>query len=342
MDGFYTNFFNLINDTLSTFITNTVSSTISAINPTVNVMLLLAVVWFGWVVLLGSQEMPIKQLFMKLLMWISIVSIATKTGLHSQFIVDFFWKSPDALASAIISTGGSGSGSISSIGFIDELFVKFDNIANGFNQQSISFSDFGASIGNTIFAWVIWIMGGLLTMTAAFYFIMAKTALAVLLGISPIFIIMLIFSTTRKFFDAWLGQVLNYVFLPMLTAAFISVVLTALNQLMPPAGGVTQEKAIQLIALTGVSWFLLLQVPSMASVLGGGVAISTLGFEQKAAGFALKTGWGGVKMGGRATLGVGKFAYNSPVGKPLKTAVGYTADRYNHLIGKYSSISKIK
>jgi type IV secretion system protein VirB6 len=340
MDGFYTNFFNLINDTLSTFITNTVSSTISAINPVVHVMLLMAVVWFGWVVLLGLQEIPIKSLFFKLLTWISIVSIATNAGLHSQYIVDFFWQSPDALASAIAKNTGSGSGSMSSIGFIDELFVKFDNIANTFNQQSISFSDFGASVGNQIFAWVIWIMGGLLTMTAAFYFIMAKTALAVLLGISPIFIIMLIFSTTRKFFDAWLGQVLNYVFLPMLTAAFISVVLTALNQLMPPAGGVTQEKAIQLIALTGVSWFLLLQVPSMASVLGGGVALSTLGFEQKAAGFAGRTALGGAGMAGKAALGVGKFGYNSRFGKPLRTAVDYTADRYNHLIGKYSSISK--
>lgn len=307
MDGFYTNFFNLVNDTLSTFITNTVTSTISAINPTVNVMLLLAVAWYGWAVLFGSQEMPIKQLFMKLLLWVSIVSIATKTGLHSQYIVDFFWKSPDALASAIVrNTGGSSSGSMSSIGFIDELFVKFDNIANGFNQQSISFSDFGASVGNTIFAWVIWIMGVGLTMTVAFYFIMARTALAVLLGISPIFIIMLIFSTTRKFFDAWLGQVLNYAFLPMLTAAFISIVLTALNQLMPQAGGVTEEKAIQLIALTGVSWFLLLQVPSMASVLGGGVALNTFGLEQKAVEKAKGYGVSGVFMAGRTM----KYGYN--------------------------------
>lgn len=304
MDGFYTNFFNLINDTLGTFITNTVGNTISAINPVIHTLLFIAVVWFGWIAVLGLQEIPLKSLIFKFLTWAFVVSIATNSGLHSQYIVDFFWKSPDALASAIIrSTGGNGS--MSSIGFIDELFVKFDNIANEFNQHSISFSDFGASIGNTIFAWVIWIMGGLLTMTAAFHFIMAKTALAVLLGVSPIFIIMTIFSTTRKFFDAWLGQVLNYVFLPMLTAAFIAVVLTALNKLMPEAGGVTQQKAIQLIALTGVSWFLLLQVPSMASVLGGGVGLSTLGFEQKAAGFALKAPFKGA-MGAYKGYKLGK------------------------------------
>lgn len=323
--GFYTNFFNLVNDTLSTFITNTVASTIAAINPAVNVMLLWVVVWSGWIFLLGLQETPIRGLFFKLLTWVTIVKIATNTGLHSQYIVDFFWKSPDALATAIANNTGSGTGSVSSIGFIDNLFIKFDDIANVFNQKSVSFRDFGASVGNQVFAWVIWIMGGLLTMTAAFQFILAKTALAVLLGVSPVFIIMLLFATTRKFFEAWMGQVLNYVFLPMLTAAFISVVLTALNQLMPPAGGVTQEKAIQLIALTGVSWFLLLQVPSMASVLGGGVALSTLGFEQKAAGMAARTAFAAAK----APVSVAKYGYGKYNGRSRTNTVSNGNDRKN-------------
>lgn len=216
---------------------------------------------------------------------------------------------PDALANAVVQSTGAND-SISNLGFIDELFGKFDAIANQFNQQGIMFSDFGASVGNKIFAWVVWIMGGLLTVTAAFYFIMAKTALAVLIGVSPIFIIMLIFNTTRKFFDAWIGQVLNYAFLPMLTAAFISVVLTALNQLMPQAGGVTEQKAIELVLLTGVSWLLLLQVPSMASALGGGVALSTQGLEQRAAGLAGRTALGAAGMAGNATWGAAKRGYN--------------------------------
>ena len=151
---------------------------------------------------------------------------------------------------------------------------------------------------------------------------------------------MLIFDTTRKFFDAWIGQVLNFAFLPMLTAAFISIVLTALNQLMPQTGGVTEEKAIELVALTIVSWYLLIQVPSIASALGGGVALSTQGLEQRAAGLVGRTGLGAAGLGGRATAGVAKFGYNSPVGKPLRTTVGIAQDKYARLTGKYGSISK--
>jgi type IV secretion system protein VirB6 len=337
--GFYTDFFNLINNTLSTFIGNTVANTIGAINPVVHTLLLIALGWFGWASLMGTNDLPILPLFKKMVYWSVVVSIATNTGLHSQYVVDFFWQLPDALANAIVQSTGAND-SISNVGFIDELFSKFDAIANQFNQQGIMFSDFGASVGNKVFAWVIWIMGGLLTMTAAFHFIMAKTALSVLIGISPIFIIMMMFTTTRKFFDAWIGQVLNFAFLPMLTAAFISVVLTALNQLLPQAGGVTEQKAIELVALTGVSWFLLLQVPSMASALGGGVALSTLGVEQKAAGLAGRTAAGAAGLGGRAAGSVAKFGYNSPVGAPLRKAVGIANDKYSRLTKKYGSISK--
>ena len=285
--GFYTDFFNLINNTLSTFIGNTVANTIGAINPVVHTLLLIALGWFGWASLMGTNDLPILPLFKKMVYWSVVVSIATNTGLHSQYVVDFFWQLPDALANAIVQSTGAND-SISNVGFIDELFSKFDAIANQFNQQGIMFSDFGASVGNKVFAWVIWIMGGLLTMTAA----------------------------------------------------FISVVLTALNQLMPQAGGVTEQKAIELVALTGVSWFLLLQVPSMASALGGGVALSTLGVEQKAAGLAGRTAAGAAGLGGRAAGSVAKFGYNSPVGAPLRKAVGIANDKYSRLTKKYGSISK--
>ena len=180
--GFYTDFFNLINGTLSTFITNTAGNTITAIKPVVDTLLLLAVGWFGWASILGLHELPIIPFVKKLLYWSVVVSIATNTGLHSQYVVDLFFQLPDALANAIIQSTGA-TGSISNIGFIDELFSKFDAIANNFNQQGIVFSDVGASIGNKIFAWVVWIAGGLLTANAAFHFIMAKTALSVLIGV---------------------------------------------------------------------------------------------------------------------------------------------------------------
>lgn len=326
--GFYTAFFDLIDNTLGTFIGNTVSNTISAINPVVYTMLLIALGWFGWSSMMGVHDMPIKQLAVKMIQWSVVISIATNTGLHSQYIVNFFWQSPDALANAIIQSTGA-NGSISSISFIDRLFVKFDDIANQFNQQGITFSDFGASLGNKIFAWIIWIMGGLLTMTAAFQFIMAKTALAVLIGVSPIFIILAIWTNTRKFFESWLGQVLNYMFLPMLTAAFISVVLTALDQLLPQAGGVTEQKAIEMIALTGVSLFLIVQVPSIASALGGGVAINTFDIERK--------------MGAKArnlANNAATWGYKHTIEKPIGKAVGYSTDKLNRLRGRYNSVSK--
>jgi hypothetical protein len=42
----------------------------------------------------------------------------------------------------------------------------------------------------------------------------------------------------------------------------------------------------------------------------------------------------------KASWGVAKFGYNSPAGKPLRTAVRHSRDRVDRLRGKYNSISR--
>jgi len=314
----YTDFFNIINATLSQFIGTTTNNAINAVMPVGKTLLLISVGWFGWSSIMGVIDAPIKQVSWKLLQISVIFTLATNVGIHNQYISDWLWQSPDALANVIVQGVSGSSGSISSISFLDDLLTKFDGFANQFNQKSISFSEFGASISNTVFSWVIWIVGILLTAYAAFLFLLSKIALAVLLGISPIFIILTMFQTTKKFFDAWIGQVLNYIFLPVLTAAVIAVVLTALNAFIAiiPANGATQEQAIALIALSGTSFLILTQVPSVASTLGGGVALSTLNVERwagnKAASIANRTARGTMKATGKAVgWGVNKYRDSS-------------------------------
>lgn len=312
----YTEFFNLIDDTLSQFITDTASNTIGAVKPVVNTILLIALGWFSWSSIMGVVDMPIKQLSIKMIQWSVIVSLATNTGLHSQYIVDFFWQLPDALATAIVQNSGS-TGSVSSVQYLDELMTRFDDIATTRNQQGITFSAIGASISNLVFSWVIWLAGLFLTMLGAFQLILAKTALAVLIGVSPIFIIMAIFNNTRKFFEAWIGQVLNYAFMPMLTAAFIAIVLKAVNAYLDKLGGVdiTDEQTIMLIAITGAAFMLLTQVPAIASSLGGGVAINTFDMERRAGG-KVRDATVGMAVGtAKATGKVVGWGYNKYKGK---------------------------
>ena len=129
-------------------------------------------------------------------------------------------------------------------------------------------------------------------------------ALAVLLGVGPIFILLAIFESTKKFLDAWIGQVCNYVFLVMLAAAVCKLILVFLEQYIgsvkPNAtGDLGIADAVQLIALSAIGFLVLMQVPTIASALGGGAAISTLG----AAGAAWSRMRGAAKSAGNLISG---------------------------------------
>jgi type IV secretion system protein VirB6 len=107
-------------------------------------------------------------------------------------------------------------------------------------------------------------------------------ALAILLGVGPIFVLLLIFEGTKRFFEAWLGQALNYVFLVILTAGAIKLIMTIIVQYLNVAAGgavaaPTIEQAVPAIVLCLIAALVMMQLPSIASALGGGVAISTLG-----------------------------------------------------------------
>jgi type IV secretion system protein VirB6 len=107
--------------------------------------------------------------------------------------------------------------------------------------------------------------------------------LAILLGVGPIFILMTLFEPTKRFFDAWLGQALNYVFVVMLTAAAVKLVITIVDSYLGGAAHIAAmtspkvNQAIPAIVFSMIGVLVMMQLPSVASALGGGVAIGTLG-----------------------------------------------------------------
>ena len=101
--------------------------------------------------------------------------------------------------------------------------------------------------------------------------------LAILLALGPIFVLLIMFEPTKKLFDGWIGQCLNYVFLPVLIAAGIKLIFTILETYLNAHNLITVNVAIQTIVLSFIAVLVIRQLPSVASALGGGVAISSLG-----------------------------------------------------------------
>jgi len=94
-------------------------------------------------------------------------------------------------------------------------------------------------------------------------------------------VLLIMFEPTKRFFDAWLGQALNYVFLVILSAASIKLIMAILQAYLTDASGALADpaldQALPAIVFSIIGALVMVQMPSKASALGGGVAIATLG-----------------------------------------------------------------
>jgi type IV secretion system protein VirB6 len=97
----------------------------------------------------------------------------------------------------------------------------------------------------------------------------------------PIFMALLLFESTKKFFEAWIAQLCNYAFLTILTvlvaALMLHVVTVAAQAAAANGGNITVADALKVCAAAALTFLIMKQVPSMAQALASGIALSGFG-----------------------------------------------------------------
>lgn len=291
---FYERIFTTLNSTLTGYVSSTASDIINAITPVATTLITIYVMLWGWSMMRGVISEPITDGVGRIIRLTIISAIALNVGRYNGFLADWLWNSPDAIASVIAS---GYSNSVSNAQFLDGIMSRLFDFGEAFRLKAMTSPGIFPDFSLLLTAFAIWGAGLLATGYSAFLLILAKMALAVILAIGPIFVLLTIFESMRRFFDAWIGQALNFVFLVMLTAATIKLILTILQMYLSDASGKLIDPAIDLalpaIVICVVGFLVLVQAPSIASALGGGVAISTLGV----------VGWALNKLKGAATSG---------------------------------------
>jgi type IV secretion system protein VirB6 len=276
---FYQDTFANLNTALGTYVGDVAGNIIGAISGVAYSMLMIYVMLWGWSVMRGMISEPITDGVARILRLAVIVGVALNLGRYNTYLSNFLWTTPDALAN-LLASGYSDSDS--NVQYLDGLLSKIFDLGNAYWTKAGAIGTIMPDIALSIAAILIWTAGVIATAYGAFLLALSKMALAILLGIGPIFVLLLIFDGTKRFFDSWIGQALNYVFLVVLTAAAIKLILTILSAYLLAAAPGTQadptmDKAIPAIVLCVIAALVMMQLPSIASALGGGVAIGTLG-----------------------------------------------------------------
>jgi len=277
---FYTDIFNQINNAVETYVTDVATNVIAAITPAVMTFVTLYVIMWGWSVIRGTINELVLDSFARLIRICLITSLALSIGNYNSYIVEFLWKSPEAMASVIV---GNKSNSAQNIQYLDTQMSTIYDFGDAYYQKAQATSSYGIpDLGLLGLAYLIWFIGLATTGYAAFLLVITKLVLAAFLGIGPLCVCFMIFETTKKLFEGWLGQILTATFLTILTAAILRLVMSILESYLKAANksefalDPNIAAALPAIVLCVISVLVLLQLPSIAAGLGGGVAINTL------------------------------------------------------------------
>lgn len=243
---------------------------------------ILVVVLYGWAMITGRIKDPIEESVKKLLVLTVVATILLfpEATIVTRFY-PFFAHSPFDLAATLPSAPDSLGGFVGLIN-TTTIYSRLDDILE------VAFVTAGGIMTDgegwiTPFVHSVFIMVSTLILVgySAFLIVLSKMAIALLAGLSPIFIASLLFSSTKGLFERWLGLLFNYALVPIFALALLSFstgwVVRQLNALTAAGGDPTSADVAIYVIATLVSFLLMLQVPQMCASIGGGLAVSTMG-----------------------------------------------------------------
>ena len=194
---------------------------------------------------------------------------------------------------------------------IDAIWERGGAVADFlWNNGGVFNGDFGYYVAGA----VIWTLMGLVCVYTMFLIALSSVALAVLLALGPLFIALLLFDTTRRFFEAWLAQLANYALITsltvMLAALLLQVVQSYAAQTAALGPAIATVDALNMVLVAVLVFLLLRQIMPIASGLAGGIALSTFGVLSRSVSWGLGRGARGATAA--VALGAGALTADEP------------------------------
>lgn len=267
--------FELVDDSLDTYITSTAGDVIAYITPIFTSLLIVWVAIWGYMMMFGKASEPLQDGVFRILRIGFIMALGLTVGTYMDIVVDVLAHGPEKIASVVTGAPGGATGAAT---ILDTLFLRVFDVADQAWDKA------GVMTGNPgmyLVAAFILIAGIAVTIVIAFLLLVSKIATTALLAIGPLFIIGLLFNATQRFFEAWLAQVINFGLMLVLGSAIGRMILELSQTFMDRMEGSgdlsNMWAAAVLVAFFALCGLFLKQVPAMASALGGGVALATQG-----------------------------------------------------------------
>jgi type IV secretion system protein VirB6 len=314
--GFFAEFNAWLNALLIGYIGSSVARIAATLEPAIVTLGIVYVMVWGYLELTGQIEEPFIAGVKRIFTLAVILGGALQLWLYNSLLVDTFFNAPTQLGAVIV-------GAFDPVTIIDEIIFEGGDAANLLLQKggllNGNFAYYLAGIG-------VYLIVGLTAIYTIFLLALSRIALSVLLALGPLFIALLLFNSTKRFFEAWLAQLANYAFITILAilvaALMLRVVTVSAQQAVSEGGSIQIANAVRVCMAAGLTFLVMRQVMPMAAGLASGLALSSFGVVSA----ALAWGLGGAMRNTRQ-FGRGLTDRDSSRRDPLARQAGYALRR---------------
>jgi type IV secretion system protein VirB6 len=281
--GFFATFWSWLNGQLAAYIGDNTARLAGILEPVVVTLATIYVMAWGYLHLMGKINEPIDAGLKRIALIALVLGVGLRLWLYNTLIVDTFYNAPAQLAAAMV-------GSNDPIGTIDAIWDSGGIVAgNLWDKGGLWKGDFGFYLAGA----VVWCLMGVLCVYAMFLIALSSIALAVLLALGPLFIGLLFFDATRRFFSAWIAQLANYALVTLLTvmvaALLLRVVQSYAAQTAARGSAILTVDALNMMLIAVLVFLVLRQVMPIASGLAGGLALHSFGILSRGGAWAAMT-----------------------------------------------------
>jgi type IV secretion system protein VirB6 len=255
----------------------------SVVNAALFGLLTLYVAFIGYRMLLGRSPLRVGELTISALKIGLVVVLATNWGVYQTLIYDTLFQGPAQVAASLLSAvqpdGSAFRGD------------PFDGLQIAFDQLSLSAASFSGKAGPQAASlqggpgFAAFALNGsayLLLLSTLGTVLASKVALALILGLAPLFAAFLLFNPTRGLFEGWLKAAIGTALVPLVATLTLAVQLTMLEPSLIQLATMRSENRFDLAAPTNalvlilVFALVLLALAIAAAVIAAGAKLPSL------------------------------------------------------------------
>ncbi len=301
----FAQFWQWLSDLLADYVSEHVTATADAIEPAaVSLGAIYVMVW-GYLHLKGAIHEPILTGAARIARLAVVFGVGLQLWQYNALLVDTFMDAPIQLAAEL-------AGAADPVGTIDTLWDAGGSVAALLWEKG---GVLNGEVGYYLAAAIVYLLMGSVCVYALFLMALARVALALLLAVGPLFIVLLLFESTRRFFEGWLAQLANYALVGVLAVLMASMMLTVVEayavQTAARGDAILTVDALDMLLVAGLVLLLLRQVMPIAARLGGGVALASSGVASGVLGHGAAAIRGGGVYAGRSVLDRMAIGYES-------------------------------